>query len=103
MSKSLVIILGPTAIGKSSLSIQVAQHFNTEIISADSRQIYRELQIGTALPSSQELHTVKHHLIQTHSINEYYNASNFESEAIGVIQKIFAEKNVAVLTGGSML
>jgi len=103
MSKTLVIILGPTAIGKTALSIQVAQHFNTEIISADSRQIYKELQIGTAIPTSQELHTVKHNLIQNHSIHEYYNASHFEAEALEIINNLFSEKDSVVMTGGSML
>jgi tRNA dimethylallyltransferase len=103
MSKTLVIILGPTAVGKTALSIQVAQHLKTEIISADSRQIYKELQIGTALPSSQELHTVKHHQIQNHSIHEYYNASQFEVEALGIIQDLFLKNDTIVMTGGSML
>jgi tRNA dimethylallyltransferase len=103
MSKTLIIVLGPTAIGKSALSIQIAQHFNTEIISADSRQIYKELQIGTAVPSSQELHTVKHHLIQNHSIHDYYNASHFENEALEIINTIFSDKDKLVMVGGSML
>ena len=103
MHKTLIIILGPTAIGKTSLSIQIAKHFNTEIISADSRQIYKELRIGTAVPNSQELHTVKHNLIQSHSIFEYYSASNFENEALEIIETIFQEKDVAIMTGGSML
>jgi tRNA dimethylallyltransferase len=103
MSKTLIIILGPTAIGKTALSIQVAQHFKTEIISADSRQIYKELHIGTAIPPSQELHTVKHHLIQNHSIHEYYNASHFEVEALEIIQTLLLEKDTIVMTGGTML
>jgi tRNA dimethylallyltransferase len=103
MPKTLIIILGPTAIGKTALSIQIAQHFNTEIISADSRQIYKELQIGTAVPNSQELHTVKHNLVQNHSIHEYYNASHFEVEALEIIKRLFSEKNTIVMTGGSML
>jgi len=103
MAKTLIVILGPTAIGKSSLSIHIAQHFKTEIISADSRQIFRELQIGTAIPDSQELHTVKHHLIQNHSIHEYYNASNFEIEALSIIDSLFEANNTIVMTGGSML
>jgi tRNA dimethylallyltransferase len=103
MSNTLIIILGPTAIGKTALSIQVAQHFETEIISADSRQIYKELQVGTALPGSQELHTVKHHLIQNHSIHEYYNASQFETEVLEIIQNLFNKNKTIVMTGGSML
>jgi len=103
MSKTLIIILGPTAIGKTALSIQVAQHFKTEILSADSRQIYKELHIGTAIPSSQELHTVKHNLIQNHSIHEYFNASQYEVEALEIIQNLFEEKDTIVMTGGTML
>lgn len=103
MPKTLIIILGPTSIGKTALSIQVAKHFNTEIISADSRQIYKELYIGTAIPNSQELHTVKHNLIQNHSIHDYYNASHFETEALKIIKKIFSKKDCIVMTGGSML
>jgi len=103
MSKTLIIIIGPTAIGKTALSIEVATHFHTEIISADSRQIFRELQIGTAIPSSQELHTVKHNMIQNHSIHEYYNASQFEIEALQIIQTLFETNDVVVMTGGSML
>ena len=103
MIKTLIIILGPTAIGKTSLSIDIACHFQTEIISADSRQIFRELQIGTATPDSHELHTVKHHMVQNHSINEYYNASHFEIEALDIISSIFETKDIIVMTGGSML
>ncbi|MBN1925467.1 MAG: tRNA (adenosine(37)-N6)-dimethylallyltransferase MiaA [Prolixibacteraceae bacterium] len=103
MTKTLVLILGPTAIGKTGVSIQVASHFHTEIISADSRQIYRELSIGTAIPDSQQLHTVKHHLIHNHSIHDYYNAATFETEALTIIENLFSTHNIAVMTGGSML
>jgi tRNA dimethylallyltransferase len=103
MSKTLIVIIGPTAIGKTALSIQVATHFHTEIISADSRQIFRELKIGTAIPSSQELHTVKHNMIHNHSIHEYYNASQYETEALQIIQTLFETNDVVVMTGGSML
>jgi len=103
MKKTVVIILGPTAIGKTSLSITIANHYKTEIISADSRQIFKELSIGTAIPDSRQLNTVKHHLIQNHSIHEYYNASNFEIEALEIINAIFTSKDIAVMTGGSML
>lgn len=103
MSKTLIIILGPTAIGKTAVGIQVAQHFSTEIISADSRQIYKELHIGTAIPTSQELHTVKHHMVQNHSIHEYYNASHFEVESLKIMEELFSKNDVIVMTGGSML
>jgi tRNA dimethylallyltransferase len=103
MKKYVVIILGPTAIGKTSLSISIANHYKTEIISADSRQIFKELSIGTAIPDSQQLNTVKHHMVQNHSIHEYYNASNFEIEALECCNSIFAKKEIIVMTGGSML
>jgi tRNA dimethylallyltransferase len=103
MKRTLIVILGPTAIGKTNTSIAIAQHFNTEIVSADSRQIYRELYIGTATPDSQQLNTVKHHFIQTHSIHQYYNASKYETEALIELDKIFEKNNVAVMSGGSML
>jgi tRNA dimethylallyltransferase len=103
MKKTVIIILGPTAIGKTSLSITIANHYKTEIISADSRQIFKELSIGTAIPDSQQLNTVKHHLVQNHSIHEYYNASNFEMEALEIINSIFTKKDLVVMTGGSML
>jgi tRNA dimethylallyltransferase len=103
MPKTLIIILGPTSIGKTALSIQVAKYFKTEIISADSRQIYKELHIGTAIPNSQELHTVKHNLIQNHSIHDYYNASHFEAESLKLIKNLFSKKDCIVMTGGSML
>ena len=103
MAKTLIIVLGPTGIGKTSLSIKIASFFNTEIISADSRQIYKELHIGTAIPNSQELHTVKHGFIQTHSIHNYYNASIYEQEALQLIKNRFREKDTLVMAGGSML
>jgi tRNA dimethylallyltransferase len=103
MIKTLIVIVGPTAIGKTSLSLQIARHFETEIISADSRQIYKELTIGTAVPDSRELNTVKHHLVQNHSIHEYFNASHFEHEALQIIESLFETNHVIVMTGGSML
>ena len=103
MNKTLVVVLGPTGIGKSDLAIQIAHYFNTEIISADSRQIYKELAIGTAIPPQEDLNKVKHHLIQTHSIHDYYNASLFEQESMQIIEEGFKTRNILVLTGGSML
>jgi len=103
MTKTLIIILGPTAIGKTDLSIEVAKHYNTEIISCDSRQIYKELSIGTAIPNPQQLHTVNHRMIQNHSINEYYNASDYEIEAMKNIGEIFSSHDQAVMSGGSMM
>ena len=103
MPKTLVVLTGPTGIGKTSLSIEIAQHFKTEIVSSDSRQIFKELSIGTAVPSKEELEAIRHHLIQTHSITENYNASRYEHEALAVIEKLFQQHNVLLLVGGSML
>ncbi|WP_303923546.1 tRNA (adenosine(37)-N6)-dimethylallyltransferase MiaA [Draconibacterium sediminis] len=103
MPKTLVVITGPTGIGKTEVSIKVAQHFNAEIVSADSRQIFRELNIGTAVPSKEELAAVPHHFIQSHSVEENYNASRYETEALELIDKLFQQKDVLLLVGGSML
>lgn len=103
MQKKLIVIVGPTGIGKTDIAITVAKHLKTEIISADSRQIFRELQIGTATPNSQQLHTVKHHLIKNHSIQEYYNASMYELEALNELSNIYQTNSIAVMSGGSML
>ena len=103
MSKTLIVVQGPTGIGKSKLSIQLAKHFNTEIISSDSRQLFKELSIGTAVPTPEELNEVQHHLIHSHSIHEEYNASRFESEALTIINQLFDKHSTAVMTGGSML
>lgn len=100
---TLIIVLGPTGVGKSDISIQLAKHYHTEIISADSRQFFRELSIGTAVPSADDLRMVPHHFIQTKSIHEYYNVSEYETEALQLIGELFKRINPVVLTGGSML
>jgi len=82
MPKTLLILLGPTGVGKTELSLEIAKYFNTEIISCDSRQIYKEMSIGTAVPDQQTLETVPHHFIRSHSIHDYYNASKFEVEVL---------------------
>ena len=101
MNNQLVTIIGPTAIGKTDLAIKIAEFYNTEIVSADSRQFYRELNIGTAKPSSSELSKIKHHLINNKSIQEQYNINDFEKDAIESINSIFKKNKVAVLVGGS--
>ena len=101
MKKKLVIILGPTAIGKTSLSIQLAKHFKSEIISCDSRQFYKELNIGTAPPSKAQLHQVRHHFIQDRSINSEFNAGMFENEAINLIES--NNNKILFAVGGSGL
>ena len=103
MSKYLITIVGPTAIGKTSLSIKLAQYFDADIISADSRQFYKELNIGTAVPTISELNQAKHHFIHHKSIKEEYSVGDFERDALGVIDTLFKTNNVVILVGGSGL
>ncbi len=101
--KYLITIIGPTAIGKTSLSIALANHYNCEIISCDSRQFYKEMQIGTAVPTELELSQAKHHFIQNKSIFENYTVGDFEKEAIAKLDELFTTNNFAILVGGSGL
>ena len=102
--KHLIIITGPTASGKTDLAVTLADHFDTEIISADSRQIFKEMRIGTAVPDDEVLHRVKHHFIQTRSVKEYYNAFMYETEVIDLLeQQLFVNHDVAIMCGGSMM
>ncbi len=103
MSKTLIVLTGPTGIGKTSVGIKIAQHFDTEIVSSDSRQIFKELSIGTAVPEQEELDAIKHHFIQSHSITENYNASRYEKEAMELLEKLFESRNMVLMVGGSML
>jgi len=103
MSKYLISIIGPTAIGKTSLSIKLAKYFNTEIISADSRQFFKEMSIGTASPTLEELIKAKHHFIHHKSIKDDYNVGSFEKEAINTLNKLFKGHNVVIMVGGSGL
>jgi tRNA dimethylallyltransferase len=99
----LITLVGPTAIGKTDLAIQMAQHFSTEIISADSRQIFKEMSIGTAKPSSKDLSLVKHHFINSHSIHEDFSVGQFEKEGLAILTQIFKTNRTAILAGGSGL
>jgi tRNA dimethylallyltransferase len=99
----IFVIQGPTASGKTSLAIALAQHYQTEIISFDSRQFYKELAIGVARPSAQELQQVRHHLISSHSITAPLNAAQFAAEAQPILEKLLQENGSAVLVGGSAL
>jgi len=103
LQKTCIVIVGPTAVGKTSLAISLAQYFNTEIISADSRQCYRELNIGVATPSAQQLQQVKHYFIQSHSVHEEVNAAVFENYALDSIKNIFQDHDIAIVTGGTGL
>jgi tRNA dimethylallyltransferase len=101
--KCLLVIVGPTAVGKTDLAIRLAEYFHTEIISADSRQLYRELEIGTAKPSAAELARVRHHFVNTRSITEDYDAGTFGREAGETIAELFKSHDVVVMCGGSGL
>lgn len=103
MTKYLISIVGPTAIGKTALSIKLANYFKTEIISADSRQFFKEMSIGTAAPSKVELAAAKHHLIHHKSIQDIYNVGAFEKDALKNINKLFLTHNVVIMVGGSGL
>ena len=103
MQKTCIILAGPTAVGKTTLAIQLAEYFPTEIISADSRQCYREMSIGVAKPSADELEKVKHHFIHSHSIHDELSAADFEQYALRSLKTIFSKNDVAIVTGGTGL
>lgn len=101
--KFVVLVVGPTAVGKTDLCIRLAKEFATEIISADSRQFFREMTIGTAKPSIEERQGIVHHLIDSHSITQSYHAAAFEKDALAIAEEIFRKKDIVILTGGSGL
>lgn len=103
MNKTCIIIAGPTATGKTALAIQLAQHFSTQIISADSRQCYRELNIGVARPSEAELAAVHHYFIASHTVTDNLSAADYEKYALDCAAKIFADNDVAIMAGGTGL
>jgi tRNA dimethylallyltransferase len=102
-NKFLIVIVGPTAIGKTALSIAIAKALNTSIISADSRQFFKEMSIGTAKPSLEEMQHIPHYFIDSHSITDEYNVGKYETEAIELIEHLFKTNNTLILTGGSGL
>lgn len=103
MKKTLISVIGPTAIGKTTLAIALANNFETDIISADSRQFYKEMKIGTAVPSEEELKSASHHFIQHISVFQSYSVGDFERDAIASLKQLFKEKDVVILVGGSGL
>jgi tRNA dimethylallyltransferase len=103
MNKELIVLMGPTAIGKTMAGIEIAKNLGTEIISADSRQIYKEMSIGTAVPDKDQLQEVKHYFIQTRSIHETYNASNFETDVLELLENLFKKHDKVLMVGGSGL
>lgn len=103
MAKNLLVIIGPTGVGKTELSLRIAENFGTEIVSADSRQLYANLKIGTAAPTPEELQRVPHHFIGTLQLTDYYSAAQYEEDALKLLDRLFQTKDVVILTGGSMM
>ncbi|WP_179414906.1 tRNA (adenosine(37)-N6)-dimethylallyltransferase MiaA [Mucilaginibacter sp. E4BP6] len=102
-NKTLIVIAGPTAVGKTAIAIQVAKHYNTVVLSADSRQFYREMSIGTAKPDADELAAIKHYFIDSHSIQENFSVGDFEKQALALLDELFKEYDAVVMAGGSGL
>lgn len=102
-TKTVIAVVGPTAIGKTARAIDLANTFDTEILSADSRQFYKEMHIGTAVPSKEELNATKHHFIQHKSIFDAYSVGHFESDALRLLEQLFEQKGIVILVGGSGL
>lgn len=103
MLKTLIVLIGPTGVGKTELSLRLAETFHTCILSADSRQLYADLKIGTAAPTAAQLQRVKHYFVGTLGLTEYYSAAQYEAEVLKLLDTLFEEKEVVLLTGGSMM
>lgn len=103
MAKTLIVVIGPTGVGKTSLCLSLAEHFNTPIINADSRQMFREIPIGTAAPTKSEQQIIKHYFVGNLSINDYYSASKYENDVISLLETLFNDKSKIVMSGGSMM
>jgi len=103
LAKTLIVITGPTAVGKTRLCLDIARHFDIPIINADSRQIYKELSIGTAKPTAEEQQLVKHYFVGTLSLQDYYSASLFESQVMDLLSTLFKHSDYALMAGGSMM
>lgn len=103
MAKNLIVLIGATGVGKTNLSLQLAEEFHTDIISADSRQLYNDLKIGTAAPTPEQLKRVHHHFVGTLQLTDYYSAAQYETEVLQLLDSLFKEKDTVILTGGSMM
>ena len=101
MNKILIVLLGPTGVGKSDIAVDLAVRYNCEIISADSRQFYREMTIGTAVPTDQQLNTIKHHFVRSISVEDYYSCSLFERDVLELLPRLFSVNKIVILSGGS--
>ena len=102
-SPTLIVLIGPTGVGKTELSLRLAEHFHTSIVSADSRQTYADLKIGTAAPTPEQLKRIPHYLVGTLKLTDYYSAARYEEEAMTILERLFQEQEVVILTGGSMM
>lgn len=100
---TLIVLIGPTGVGKTELSLRLAEFFHTHIVSADSRQLYAELKIGTAAPTPAQLQRVPHHLVGTLHLTDYYSAAQYEQDAMNILTDLFTKNQVVILTGGSMM
>lgn len=103
MTKTLVVILGPTGVGKTDTCIRVAKHFNIPIINADSRQIFQEIPIGTAAPTQVQQQEIKHYFVGNHHLDDYYSASMYEQDVLSLLEKLFTSQDIALMSGGSMM
>lgn len=101
--KTLIVLIGPTGVGKTELSLKLAEHYQTCIISADSRQLYADLKIGTAAPSEEQLQRVKHYFVGTLRLSDYYSAAQYETEVLKLLEELFQQQDTVLLTGGSMM
>ena len=101
MKNILIVLLGPTGVGKTDISVDIAEHFNTEIISSDSRQFYREMKIGTAVPDDHQLQRIKHHFIRFISVKDYYSASIYERDVLKLLPYLFRKNRIVIMAGGS--
>jgi len=100
---ALIVLLGPTGVGKTELSLRIAEYFNSPIISSDSRQVYKDLPIGTAAPTAVQMARIRHYLVGMLELTDYYSASQFESDVMSLLQQLYQINPVAVMTGGSMM
>jgi tRNA dimethylallyltransferase len=101
MNKFLIVLLGPTGVGKTGIAVELALRYKCDIISADSRQIYKEMHIGTAVPDDNQLNSVRHHFVRSISVEEYYSSSLFERDVLKLLPSLFSVNNIAILSGGS--
>ena len=100
---NLIVLIGPTGVGKTELSLRLAEYFHTDIVSADSRQLYADLKIGTAAPTPEQLSRVRHHLVGTLQLTDYYSAACYEEEVMTILSELFKNKETVILTGGPMM